>query len=370
MANLLDGIQPMLLMGPGPSCVYDEVTEAIGKPTLGHMDPYYIKIMDATKEQLQTLLNTKNRASWMISGTGSSGMETCFVNLVEPGDRVLVLANGFFSERMVEVAERLGADVDVLSFDWGTPLVPERVAEQLKKGPYAIVAMVHSETSTGVRNPAQEIGNLVKPTGALFLVDCITSLGCIPVNMDSWHCDALYSCSQKGLACPPGLAPVSFSDRAMEKVAKRKTRVPNWYLDMSLLLKYWDGTPRVYHHTASSNLLYGMYQALSMILAEGPDAVYARHQAMHERLESGLAKIGLSLFVKPGCRLPQLNTVTIPDTVNDVAVRSRLRNEMLIEIGSGLGPLAGKIWRVGVMGHTARPENVDRLLGALKVCLV
>lgn len=369
MSNLLDGIRPTLLMGPGPSCVFDEVYSALAKPTIGHLDPYFIKIMDAVKEQLQQLMNTGNRLTMPMSGTGSAGMESCFVNLVEPGDRVLVLTNGVFGKRMEDVAARLGAKVDSLEFEWGTPVLPEKVAEQLKKGPYSIVAVVHAETSTGVCNPVQEIGELVSKTGALFLVDCVTSLGGIPVTMDAWHADALYSGTQKCLSCPPGLAPLSFSAKAEEKLKNRKSKVPNWYLDLSMIMQYWEGHSRAYHHTAPINMVYGLYAALNCILSEGIEAAHARHKAMHEKLVQGLEDLGLSLYVQKEYRLPMLNAVTIPAGVEEAKIRSRLLQEFTIEIGGGLGPLAGKIWRVGVMGHTARPENIDRLLTALKKCL-
>ena len=369
MANLLDTIKPTLLMGPGPSCVYDEVYTALSKPTLGHLDPYFIRIMDSIKAQLQTLMGTKNPVTLPMSGTGSAGMETCFVNLVEKGDRVLVIINGVFGKRMEDVARRLGAEVDVLEFEWGTPVVPADVAEQLKKGPYSMVAVVHAETSTGVCNPVGEVGELVAKTGALYLVDCVTSLGGIPVAMDAWKADAMYSGTQKCLSCPPGLAPVSFSAKAVEKLKNRKTKVPNWYLDLSLITSYWEGNSRAYHHTAPINMLYGLYAALEKVLAEGLEAGFARHQSMHEYLGQGLEKLGIQFFVKPGFRLPQLNAVTIPQGVDEAAVRARLLNEFQIEIGSGLGPLAGKIWRIGLLGHAARPENIDRLLKALEVCL-
>ena len=369
MANLLDGIQPTLLMGPGPSCVADEVYAALAKPTLGHLDPYFIRIMDAIKDQLRTVITTKNDITLPMSGTGSAGMETCFVNLVEPGDRVLVLVNGVFGQRMVDVASRLGAKVDTLAEEFGKPILPEKVAKQLENGPYSIVAVVHAETSTGVCNPVREIGNLVAKSGALYLVDCVTSLGGIPVEMDAWHCDALYSGTQKCLSCPPGLSPISFSGKAVAKLKSRKSKVPNWYLDLSMIIAYWEGHTRAYHHTAPINMLYGLYAALDVVLAEGLPAVFARHLAMHERLAKGLEELGITFYVDPAYRLPQLNAVTIPAGVNEAAVRSRLLEEHRIEIGAGLGSLAGKIWRIGLMGHTARPENVDRLVGALKKCL-
>lgn len=369
MANLLDAIRPTLLMGPGPSCVFDEVYAALAKPTIGHLDPYFITIMDSVKADLQTVIGTRNRLTMPMSGTGSAGMEACFVNLVEPGDRVLVLINGVFGKRMEDVAGRLGAQVDTLEFEWGTPVVPEKVAEQLTKGPYAIVAVVHAETSTGVANPLQAVGDLVKPTGALYLVDCVTSLGGMPVTMDAWSADALYSGTQKCLSCPPGLAPLSFSEKAVDKLKARKTKVPNWYLDLSMIMNYWEGNSRAYHHTAPINMVYGLYQALRCVLDEGLDAVHARHREMHGRLVQGLENMGLAMYVQKEARLPMLNAVTIPDGVEDAAVRARLLKEYDIEIGGGLGPMAGKIWRIGLMGHTARPANVDKLLSALAACL-
>jgi alanine-glyoxylate transaminase/serine-glyoxylate transaminase/serine-pyruvate transaminase len=369
MTNLLDAIKPTLLMGPGPSCVFDEVYAAIAKPTTGHLDPYFITIMDAVKTDMQTLAGTKNKLTMPMSGTGSSGMETCFVNLVEPGDRVLVLTNGVFGKRMEDVAGRLGAKVDALEFEWGTPVVLEKVKEQLAKGPYAIVAVVHAETSTGVANPVKAIGDLVKPTGALFLVDCVTSLGGMPVALDDWGADAFYSGTQKCLSCPPGLAPVSFSDQAVEKLKNRKSKVPNWYLDLTMIMNYWEGQTRAYHHTAPINMIYALYAAQRCILDEGLSAVYARHKAMHEKLVQGLEKMGLSMYVQQEFRLPMLNAVAIPQGAEDAKVRKQLLNEHGIEIGGGLGPMAGKIWRIGLMGHTARPTNVDRLLSALAACL-
>jgi len=369
MANLLNGIKPILLMGPGPSMVYDEVYAALAKPTLGHLDPYFFKIMDGVKDSLRVVMNTKNPVTFAVSGTGSAGMETVFTNLVEPGDPVLIIVNGFFSKRMEEVAVRLGAKVDLLEFAWGNPIILDKVAEQLKKNRYSLVAMVHAETSTGMCNPVREVGELVAGTGALFLADCVTSLGAMPVDMDEHKIDALYSCSQKGLSCPPGLAPVSFSPKALEKILTRKTKIPNWYLDVSLLVKYWEGEKRAYHHTMSSNLIYGLYEGLRMLLDEGLDKVFARQIAMRKLLGEKLAKMGISFLIPEELRLPHLNVVNVPASIDEASVRSRLLNEFRIEIGGGLGALAGKVWRIGLMGHTARPENVDRLLAALKACL-
>jgi len=370
MDSRLDGIDEVLLMGPGPSCVPDEVYRALSRKTLGHLDPYFIGIMDDVKRMLQRVMMTGNRLTIPVSGTGSAGMEACFVNLVEPGDRVLVLVNGVFGLRMQDVASRLGAEVDSLEFEWGTPVRVERVAEKLRAADYKIVAMVHAETSTGVRNPAAEVGRLLEGSRSLYLLDAVTSLGGIEVATDAWGVDALYSGSQKCLSTPPGLAPLSFSGRALETVMARKSKVPNWYLDVGMITKYWEGKARFYHHTAPVNMIYALHQALSLILEEGLEHVFARHLENHRRLVAGLEKLGVEMLVEPESRLPMLNSVRIPEGTDDKAVRGRLRADYKIEIGAGLGPLAGKIWRFGLMGHTARPENVDSLLSALKAILV
>lgn len=369
MSKLLEGIKPTLLMGPGPSCVPDAVYKALALPTLGHLDPYFIKIMDGIKEQLKQVMNTGNRLTMPMSGTGSAGMEACFVNLLEPGDHALILINGVFGKRMQDLASRLGAKVDVLEAEWGTPILPAKVEEALAKGPYKLVAVVHAETSTGVCNPVKEIGELVAKSGALYLVDCVTSLGGIEVRLDDWKIDAMYSGTQKCLSCPPGLSPLSFSERAVETLKARKSKVPNWYLDLTMIINYWEGQSRAYHHTAPVNMLYGLYAALDEILGEGLPAVYARHQAAHKQLVEGLDKLGLSMLVDPAYRLPMLNAVKIPDSIGaegEAKIRQRLLDEYRIEIGSGLGPLAGKIWRIGIMGHTARPDNIEKLFSALK----
>jgi len=368
MKNLLEGVEEILLMGPGPSCVPPEVYEALSRKTIGHLDPYFLEIMEELKEMLRKILNTANIITIPVSGTGSAGMEACFVNLVEPGDRVLILINGVFGQRMREVATRLGAVVDSLEFAWGTPVHLEDVERKLHEASYRIVAVVHAETSTGVRNPIGEIGRLMKGNDAVYLVDAVTSLGGTEVRMDDWNIDALYSGTQKCLSCPPGLAPLSFSEKAMVKLKSRKTKVPNWYLDLSLICEYW-GRNRVYHHTAPVNMLYGLYQALYNILQEGPDNVFARHQETHEALVKGLERMGLRMLVDEPYRLPMLNTVYSPEGVDELSVRKRLRREFKIEIGGGLGPLAGKIWRIGLMGHTARKKNVTRFLKALKATL-
>jgi alanine-glyoxylate transaminase/serine-glyoxylate transaminase/serine-pyruvate transaminase len=361
----LHAIEETLLMGPGPSCVPPQVYEALGTTTIGHLDPAFIDIMDDIKEMLKQLFQTDYELTIPMSGTGSSGMETCFVNLVEPGDKVLVLINGVFGMRMQDVATRLGARVDTVEADWGTALSGDAVQAKLDGAAYDIVAVVHAETSTGVCNPVDQIGKLVKATDALYLVDTVTSLGGIPVDVKGWGVDAVYSGTQKCLSCPPGLSPVSFSPKAMEKLTNRKSKVPNWYLDLTMIANYWQGATRAYHHTAPINMLYGLYAALTCILDEGLPNVFARHQQAHQQLKAGLAQLGIDFLVKEENRLPMLNAVTIPHGTDDAGVRMALLKKHRIEIGAGLGPLAGKIWRIGCMGHTARPENIDRLLSAL-----
>jgi alanine-glyoxylate transaminase/serine-glyoxylate transaminase/serine-pyruvate transaminase len=368
MDNLLDGLEEILLMGPGPSCVPPEVYGALGRKTIGHLDPYFLNIADGVKEMLRQLMNTANNLTLPVSGTGSAGMEASFVNLVESGDEVLILINGVFGMRMQEVATRLGARVDTLEFAWGTPVVPDAVGKKIKEKSYRIVAVVHAETSTGVMNPVSDIGGLLKGSDTLYLVDTVTSLGGIPVRADEWHIDAIYSGTQKCLSCPPGLAPLSFSEKALAKLGSRKTKVPNWYLDLSLIANYW-GQNRVYHHTAPINMIYGLYEALFLILQEGVENVFKRHRESHQLLVDGLESMGLKMLVEKPYRLPMLNTVRCPEGVDEASIRKRLLNEFKIEIGGGLGPLAGKIWRIGLMGHTARKENVERFLKVLKSVL-
>ncbi len=366
--NLLDNIEEILLMGPGPSCVPPAVYRALARPTLGHLDPYFLSIMDELKLLLQRIMKTENNLTVPVSGTGSAGMEACFVNLVEPGDRVLVLINGVFGMRMREVALRLGAEVDVIEFPWGTPVQTAAVSSRLREKDYRLLAVVHGETSTGVCNPVAEIGALDKNEDCLFLVDAVTSLGGIEVNMDAWGIDALYSGTQKCLSCPPCLSPLSFSEKAVSRLNHRRNKVPNWYLDLSMIINYW-GKSRVYHHTAPVNMLYALYQSLQLIIAEGMEGVFSRHRRNHELLVRGIEDLGLKMLVEKPFRLPMLNTVLCPEGIDEAAVRRRLRSDHRIEIGGGLGPLAGKIWRIGLMGHTASEENVHRFLQALKTVL-
>ncbi len=367
--NKLKVLEEVLLMGPGPSCVPAEVYTALSRPTIGHLDPHFIDILDEIKVQLQTVMQTRNTLTIPMSGTGSSGMETCFVNLVEPGDRVLICINGVFGQRMEDLATRLGAEVETINFEWGTPVIPDVVRKKLEENEFTIVAVVHAETSTGVCNPVAEISEMLSGRKSLYLVDAVTSLGGMQVKTDEWKIDALYSGTQKCLSCPPGLAPISFSEKAVNKLMNRKTKVPNWYLDLTMIVNYWEGRKRAYHHTAPVNMLYGLFQALGNILDEGLENVFTRHKNCHELLVSSLADLGIDMLVDPVCRLPMLNAVKIPEGADEAAIRSSLLEKYKIEIGPGLGPLAGKIWRIGVMGHTARPENIDRLISALQKVL-
>jgi alanine-glyoxylate transaminase / serine-glyoxylate transaminase / serine-pyruvate transaminase len=369
MENLLNNIEETLLMGPGPSYVHDSVYKALSQKTIGHLDPYFIQIMDGIKSQLKQLLNTKNELTIPVSGTGSAGMETCFVNLIEKDDPVLILINGVFGKRMEDVTGRLGANVDVLDFEWGTPVRLDDVKRQLESKSYKIVAIVHAETSTGVCNPIEEIGSLLKGSDSLYLVDAVTSFGGMDIKMDQLGIDVLYTGTQKCLSCPPGLAPISFSNKAVEVVKKRKTKVPNWYLDLTMIINYWEGSTRAYHHTAPINMLYGLYQSLFNIIEEGAENVYQRHKEAHQLLVEGLQPLKIEMLVEAPFRLPMLNSVKIPDGVNEAQIRQILLKDHKIEIGAGLGPLAGKIWRIGLMGHTAYPHNVNRLVQALQVCL-
>lgn len=360
---MLKNIKPTLLMGPGPSSVSPSVYNAISTPTIGHLDPRFIEVMDGIKSMLKELFNTQNEFCTAVSGTGSAAMESCFVNLINPGDKVLIVQNGYFSMRMENMCERLGADIDLIKFDWGKPAISEEVGKQIQTKDYDIVAVVHAETSTGVRNPIDEISKYIT-NDILFIVDAVTSLGTIELNADEWNIDAVYSCSQKGLSCPPGTSPVTFSEKALNKMKSRKHQIPNWYLDMTELVKYWDGQKRAYHHTAPINMMYALYQGLSDILEEGLQNTLSRHEEVHDYLANGLNDIGLEFLVEKDFRLPSLNSVLIPDGIDDLKVRSTLLNNHHIEIGAGLGPFAGKVWRIGIMGHSAYKDNVDKLLDA------
>ncbi|MCA9177599.1 MAG: alanine--glyoxylate aminotransferase family protein [Planctomycetales bacterium] len=355
------------LMGPGPSDIHPRVLEAMAKPTIGHLDPYYLQLMDGMQQMLRQLFRTTNPMTMAISATGSAGMEATVVNLIEPGDSMVVCVNGVFGGRMVDVAERAGADVTKIERPWGEVFTVDDLVPALEKKPQ-VVGIVMAETSTGASQPLEEISRAVHDAGALLLVDAVTSLGGIPVEVDQWRIDAIYSGSQKCLSCPPGLAPVSFGPAAMEKVLSRKTKVQSWYLDVSMLANYW-GTDRVYHHTAPINMSYGLYEALRMIHEEGMEACFARHLANHEMLKAGLSELGISYAAQEGHQLPMLNAVHIPEGVDDAKVRGELLNRFGIEIGGGLGAFKGKVWRIGLMGHAARETNVMLLLAALRKLL-
>lgn len=353
------------LLGPGPSPVHPRVLEALSLPVVGHLDPKFLEIMDQSMAMLRELFQTKNRLALPMSGTGSAGMETCFVNLIEPGDAVLIGVNGVFGTRMVDVAQRCGAKVDKVDADWGTALDPEKFKTALAQKKYKLVAVVHAETSTGVLQPLDEIAKLVRESGALLMVDAVTSLGGAPVRVDELGIDACYSGTQKCLGCPPGLSPVTFSERAVEVIRSRKVKVQSWYLDLSMIEKYW-GSERVYHHTAPISMNYALHEALRLVLEEGLEASWRRHREVHEVFVREMRKLEIEPAVAAEIRAPMINAIKIPDGVDDVKARQRLYDDFDIEIGAGLGPLKGKIWRVGLMGHGARVENIETLARALR----
>jgi alanine-glyoxylate transaminase/serine-glyoxylate transaminase/serine-pyruvate transaminase len=353
------------LLGPGPSPVNPRVLQALSLPVVGHLDPKFLAIMDQSMAMLREVFQTKNRLAIPMSGTGSAGMETCFVNLVEPGDLVLIGVNGVFGARMVDVARRCGAEVDTVEAEWGTALDAQDFKAALAKKKYKVVAVVHAETSTGVLQPLDDIARVVREGGALFLVDAVTSLGGAPVRVDELGIDACYSGTQKCLSCPPGLSPVTFSERAVEAVRRRTTKVQSWYLDLSMIEKYW-GNERLYHHTAPISMNYALHEALRVVLEEGLEAAWRRHRRVHETFIGEMRKLEIEPAVAEPIRAPMINTVKIPDGVDDAKVRQRLYDDFNIEIGAGLGPLKGKIWRVGLMGHGATEENVELLAKALK----
>ncbi|WP_437230565.1 pyridoxal-phosphate-dependent aminotransferase family protein [Planctomicrobium sp. SH661] len=357
------------LMGPGPSDVSPQVLAALGAATVGHLDPYFLRIMDETQQMLREVFSTKNKLTLAISGTGSAGMETCVVNLIEPGDRMLVGVNGVFGGRMADVAGRAGAEVRKLERPFGEVFSPAEVAAAVKEFRPKVVGIVHAETSTGALQPLEEISRIVHDAGALLLVDCVTSLGGVPVEIDKWEIDAAYSGTQKCLSCPPGLSPVTFSDRAVQAMDARKTKVASWYLDVSMVRNYWSNQSRAYHHTAPINMNYALHQALREILAEGLENRFQRHRRNHLALRAGVEALGLKYAVEESIRLPMLNAIVIPEGVDDKSVRGQLLNDFGIEIGGGLGPMAGKTWRVGLMGVASNPRNVLLFLGALEACL-
>jgi alanine-glyoxylate transaminase/serine-glyoxylate transaminase/serine-pyruvate transaminase len=359
-----------LLMGPGPSPVPQRVLRALGAPTLGHLDPQYVALMDETCEMLRQVFRTKNSLTFPVSGTGMAGMECIAVNLIEPGDEVIVCIKGVFGLRMKDVMERCGATVHTVEATWGETITPAQISAALAAHPKSkLVGIVHAETSTGAHQPLEGLAAIVQAHGALLVVDAVTSLGGHELRVDDWGIDAIYSGTQKCLSCPPGLAPVSFGPRALARLDARKTKPQSWYLDVTMLRKYYvgGGGGRVYHHTAPINMTYALHEALTIVREEGLEARLARHAAMHQRLRAGLEKLGLGYV--PQRSLHSLNCIHIPAGVDDATVRRRLLEEYGIEIGAGLGPMAGKAWRIGLMGHGATVRNVDLVLAALREIL-
>lgn len=355
-------------MGPGPSNVAPSVLQAMAAPLVGHLDPVFVKMMDEIKVMLREVFQTKNEMTFPVSGTGSAGMEFCFVNLIEPGDEVVIGVNGVFGGRMVDVAERCGARVTKVEAPWGQIIEETQIADALKSRRPKFVAIVHAETSTGALTPVEKISRLSHDAGALFVLDTVTSLAGCPVRIDDWQVDAVYSGTQKCLSCPPGLSPVSLSPRALEVATRRQKKVQSWYLDVNLLASYW-GQERAYHHTAPISMNYGLHEALRLVLEEGLESRWRRHERMHGLLRKGIEALGLRIASQEGHQLWQLNAISVPDGADEAAVRKKLLNDYGIEIGAGLGPLKGKIWRVGLMGETATEGNVSRFLNALRECL-
>ena len=359
------------LLGPGPCNVSDRVLEAMARPTIGHLDSAFVGMMDEIRSLLRFAFKTENRMTFPISGPGSAGMECCFVNLVEPGDTVIVCKNGVFGGRMEENVIRCGGVAVTVDNDWGQPVDVAKAEAALKAHPGAkIVAFVQAETSTGARSDAAELCRLAQEHDCLTIVDTVTSLGGIEVSIDEWGADAVYSGSQKCLASPPGLSPVTFSPKAVEVVANRRTKVQSWFLDLNLLMGYWQAEGgRSYHHTAPINLLYALHESLLMLKEEGLEAAWSRYESNYELLRAGLESMGLSVPVTRGDHLPELVTVTVPDGVDEAEIRTRMLEDHGIEIGAGLGQLAGKVWRIGLMGQNSSPETVRLCLDALKASM-
>lgn len=373
MSNSFRSLHPdqRVLMGPGPSNVHPRVLAALSRPTVGHLDPWFSGFMEDLKELLRMALRTRNALTFPVSAPGSAGMETCIVNLVEPGDKVLVAVNGVFGKRMVENVVNAGGVPITLDFAWGTTIDPQQVEDALNANPgVKILAFVHAETSTGVRADAATLAEIGRRHGCLILMDAVTSVAGIPVEVDGWGIDAVYSGTQKCLSCPPGLSPVSFSERAVAAVRARKTPVQSWFLDLTKVMAYWDGSGgRSYHHTAPVNALYGLHESLVMLAEEGLENSWARHAAMHEELKEGLAGLGIEFLVDPASRLPQLNAVKVPEGIDEAAVRAHVLDRFSLEIGAGLGALAGKIWRIGLMGQTAHRSSVTLCVEAMRDAL-
>lgn len=358
-----------ILLGPGPSNIHPRVIKAMVSPMVGHLDPDFVKVMEEIKKMLRIVFRTTNEITFPISGTGSAGMEAAMVNLIEDGDEVIVGVAGVFGQRLAEVGERLGAKVHRVEANWGRIVEVERIEAALKaaKRP-KLVAIVHAETSTGVQQPVEEVARLAHEHGALMVMDAVTSLGCIPVEVDKWGIDVCYSCTQKGIGAPPGLAPFTISERAMEVVRRRKSKCRSWYLDVSLIEHYW-GPDRLYHHTAPITMNYALYEALRIVIEEELEPRWKRHQVNAQALHAGLTAMGLELAAQEGYRLPQLTAVAVPNGIEEAKVRAELLRLFNMEIGAGLGPLKGKVWRIGLMGESSRRENVMLVLNALEEIL-
>ena len=355
-----------ILMGPGPSDVHPRVLKAMATPLVGHLDPEFVTIMDEIKSMVQATFQTQNHLTFVVSAPGSAGMETCLVNLLEPGDEAVICIHGVFGGRMTDIAERCGATVTKVEAPWGEPIDPKQVKEALAKTKPKLVAIVHAETSTGVLQPLEEISEMVHDAGALLVVDAVTSYCGADLRVDEWGIDAIYSGTQKCLSAPPGLSPVSFSDRALAVLDNRKTKVQSWFLDLSLVKNYWAGAKRAYHHTAPVSAMYALREAYRLVLEEGLENRFARHIRNHQLLKKGMESLGFEFLVEEGYRLPMLNAVKVPEGVDEGTIRRRLLEEYNIEVGGGLGKFAGKIWRVGLMGESSTPNHVNVLLSALK----
>ncbi|HEX6634889.1 MAG TPA: alanine--glyoxylate aminotransferase family protein [Usitatibacter sp.] len=354
------------LLGPGPTEIHPRVLTTMSQPAIGYLDPVFVEMMEELKALLRYVYQTENALTFPVSGPGSVGMEYCFVNMVAPGDKVIVARNGVFGGRMIENVERCGGTAVVVEDEWGRPVDPQKVEDAFKKHPDArVLAFVHAETSTGAQSDAKTLTQIAHKHDALVIVDAVTSLGGSPVLVDEWTIDAIYSASQKCLSCTPGLAPVSFNERVVEHVKARKDKIHSWFMDMNLLLGYWGATTRTYHHTAPTNSLFALHEALLLIKEEGLENSWARHRRHHIALKAGLEAMGLKFLVEEKYQLPQMNAVLCPEGVDEEAVRKSLLNEFNIEIGAGLGPLKGKIWRIGLMGYSCRPDNVMLCLSAL-----
>ena len=359
-----------ILMGPGPSDAHPRVLKAMASPLIGHLDPEFVSMMDEVKQMVQQTFLTQNQLTFVVSAPGSAGMETCLVNLLEPGDECIIGINGVFGGRMKDIAERCGTKVHAVEADWGNIIEPSQIKSALAScSRPKLVALVHAETSTGVRQPLEEISDLVHNAGALLLVDAVTSYCGLPLKVDEWGIDAVYTGSQKCLSAPPGLSPVSFSEAAVKVLENRKTKVQSWFLDLNLVKNYWAGAKRAYHHTAPVSSVFALREALSLVLEEGLEERWKRHQHVHNYLKAQLENLGFSYMVEKAYELPNLNAVYLPEGVDEAKLRRRLLEEYNIEVGGGLGAFAGKIWRIGIMGESCTKNHVNVLVGALKDCL-